>query len=312
MTTRLITHLRHIDLGVPDFATERTFYTGMWGLTEVATDTGLSFLAAEGSPEQYVVRLRQATDKRIDLIAFGAATPADVDTLAVQLGSAGVRMISEPGTVATPGGGYGFRFFDNEGRTVEISADVALRTHRRIEERESIPVRLSHVVVNSADPEATVAFYERHLGFATSDVLMHPHMGRMMWFLRCNDWHHSFAVTRAPHAALHHASFELRGIDEYMRGSGRLLRAGVEKVWGPGRHKAGNNTFSYFLDPQGNTLEYTTELERLDEDTWHPGLHDFSDPDVSDQWGTANPMDEFVARKSFNDPDKGLFVPPPV
>ncbi len=312
MTTRLITHLRHIDLGVPDFATERTFYTGMWGLTEVATDTGLSFLAAEGSPEQYVVRLRQATDKRIDLIAFGAATPADVDTLAVQLGSAGVRMISEPGTVATPGGGYGFRFFDNEGRTVEISAEVALRTHRRIEERESIPVRLSHVVVNSADPEATVAFYERHLGFATSDVLMHPHMGRMMWFLRCNDWHHSFAVTRAPHAALHHASFELRGIDEYMRGSGRLLRAGVEKVWGPGRHKAGNNTFSYFLDPQGNTLEYTTELERLDEDTWHPGLHDFSDPDVSDQWGTANPMDEFVARKSFNDPDKGLFVPPPV
>jgi catechol 2,3-dioxygenase-like lactoylglutathione lyase family enzyme len=312
MTTRLITHLRHIDLGVPDFATERAFYTGMWGLTEVATDTGLSFLAAEGSPEQYVVRLRQATDKRIDLIAFGAATPADVDTLAVQLGSAGVRMISEPGTVATPGGGYGFRFFDNEGRTVEISADVALRTHRRIEERESIPVRLSHVVVNSADPEATVAFYERHLGFATSDVLMHPHMGRMMWFLRCNDWHHSFAVTRAPHAALHHASFELRGIDEYMRGSGRLLRAGVEKVWGPGRHKAGNNTFSYFLDPQGNTLEYTTELERLDEDTWHPGLHDFSDPDVSDQWGTANPMDEFVARKSFNDPDKGLFVPPPV
>ena len=312
MTTRLITHLRHIDLGVPDFATERAFYTGMWGLTEVATDTGLSFLAAEGSPEQYVVRLRQATDKRIDLIAFGAATPADVDTLAVQLGSAGVRMISEPGTVATPGGGYGFRFFDNEGRTVEISAEVALRTHRRIEERESIPVRLSHVVVNSADPEATVAFYERHLGFATSDVLMHPHMGRMMWFLRCNDWHHSFAVTRAPHAALHHASFELRGIDEYMRGSGRLLRAGVEKVWEPGRHKAGNNTFTYFLDPQGNTLEYTTELERLDEDTWHPGLHDFSDPDVSDQWGTANPMDEFVARKSFNDPDKGLFVPPPV
>ena len=53
----------------------------------------------------------------------------------------------------------------------------------------------------------------------------------------------------------------MRGIDEYMRGTGRLLRAGVEKVWGPGRHMAGNNTFSYFLDPHGNTVEYTTELE---------------------------------------------------
>jgi catechol 2,3-dioxygenase-like lactoylglutathione lyase family enzyme len=312
MTDRLITHLRHVDLAVPDLRTQQGFYAGLWGLTEIATDSGLSFLAAEGSPEQYVVRLRQATDKRIDLIAFGAATPADVDTLALRLGRDGVQLVSEPGVLVTPGGGYGFRFFDNEGRTVEVSADVALRAHRKIEERESVPVRLSHVVINSRDPEGTVAFYERHLGFALSDTLMHPRLGTMMWFLRCNDWHHSFAVARGPHASLHHASFELRGIDEYLRGTGRLLRSGVEKIWGPGRHKAGNNTFSYFLDPQGNTVEYTTELERLDEDTWHPGLHDFSDPEVSDQWGTANAMDEFVAAKSFNDPDKGLFVAPPV
>ena len=53
-------------------------------------------------------------------------------------------------------------------------------------------------------------------------------------------------------------------------------------------------------------------LEVLDEDTWHPHLLDFSDPMVSDQWGTANAMDEFVAKKSFNDPDKGVFVAPPV
>ncbi len=310
--TRLITHLRHIAIAAPDFDRELEFYRTLWGLIEVAADSGLSFLAAEGSPEHYVVRLRKAADKRIDLIAFGAASPADVDTLAERLGQDGVRLISQPGAIDTPGGGYGFRFFDNEGRTVEVTADVALRAHRKIEETESIPVRLSHVVINSAEPEATVEFYQRHLGFALSDILMHPNMGHMMWFLRCNDWHHSFAVARCPHASLHHASFELRGIDEYMRGSGRLMRAGVEKVWGPGRHKAGNNTFSYFLDPQGNTVEYTTELERLDEDTWHPGLHDFTDPMVSDQWGTANPMDEFVARKSFNDPDKGLFQAPPV
>jgi hypothetical protein len=97
-----------------------------------------------------------------------------------------------------------------------------------------------------------------------------------------------------------------------MRGTGRLLRSGVEKIWGPGRHLAGNNTFSYFLDPHGNTMEYTTELERVDEDNWHPHLYDFSQPDVADQWGTANTMNEFVARKSFNDADKGLFVAPPV
>ncbi len=309
---RLITHLRHVDLAVPDYRAQLDFYTNAWGLKPEHSDTGITFLAAEGSPEQYVVRLRESVDKRIDLISFGVATNADADALALQLATDGVRLISEPGDLQTPGGGYGFRFFDNEGRTVEISSDVAVRKHRPIEAGESIPVRLSHVVINSADPAATRSFYEKHLSFALSDTLMHPRMGEMMWFMRINAWHHSMAIARCPHPSLHHASFELRGIDEYMRGTGRLLRAGVEKIWGPGRHLAGNNTFSYFLDPNGNTMEYTTELALLDEDAWHPHMYDFSDPEVSDQWGTANAMNEFVAQRSFNDPDKGLFVAPPV
>ena len=311
MTQRLITHLRHVDLAVPDLRTQQEFFTGTWGLTAEHTDSGLTFLAAEGSPEQYVVRLREAADKRIDLISFGAQDAADVDTLAGNLARDGVTLVHEPQALHTPGGGYGFRFFDNEGRTIEVSSDVAVRQHRAVEEGESIPVRLSHVVVNSTDPEGTVAFYEKHLSFALSDTLVHPRMGSMMWFLRTNAWHHSMAIARGPHPSLHHASFEMRGIDEYMRGTGRLLRAGVEKIWGPGRHMAGNNTFCYFLDPHGNTIEYTTALALLDEDTWHPGIHDVSDPMTQDQWGTADPMSESVASTSFNDPDV-VFTPPPV
>jgi catechol 2,3-dioxygenase-like lactoylglutathione lyase family enzyme len=312
MTERLITHLRHVDLAVPDYDKQLEFYTSMWGLKAETTDSGIAFLAAEGSPEQYAVRLRKSHEKRLDLISFGAATPADVDRLAQQLGSDGVQLVHEPGTLTTPGGGYGFRFFDVDGRTIEVSADVEVRRHRKVEEGESIPVKLSHVVINSPNPEATVGFYDKHLSFSLSDTLFSPHMGEVMWFLRTNKWHHSMAIARCPHVSLHHASFEMRGIDEYMRGTGRLLRGGVEKVWGPGRHLAGNNTFSYFLDPHGNTIEYTTELEELDEDTWHPHLYDFSDPEVTDQWGTANPMNEFVAKQSFNDPDPGVHVAPPV
>jgi catechol 2,3-dioxygenase-like lactoylglutathione lyase family enzyme len=312
MTVPTITHLRHIDLAVPDFAKQLDFYSNTWGLRTEHTDTGIAFLAAEGSPENYIVRLRESADKRIDLISFGVASSADVDVLAVTLAADGVKLVSEPGLILTPGGGYGFRFFDNEGRTVEISADVEIRQHRAIEAGESIPVRLSHVVINSPNPDETRAFYEKHLGFRLSDTLMHPRMGEMMWFMRINAWHHSLAIARGPHPSLHHASFEMRDIDSYMRGTGRLLRAGVEKIWGPGRHMAGNNTFSYFLDPHGNTIEYTTELELIDEDTWHPHLYDFTKPEVSDQWGTANQMNEFVASRSFNDVDKGLFVAPPV
>lgn len=309
---RLITHLRHVDLAVPDYARQRDFYSGVWGLTEVASDTGISFLAAEGSPEQYIVRLRRDTEKRLDLIAFGAAAPGDVDALAARLRDASVQLITEPGELDTPGGGYGFRFFDLDGRTVEISAGVAVREHRKLEAKEAVPVRLSHVVLNAPDIAATRSWYETHLGFALSDTLASPHMGEVMHFMRCNPQHHSLAIARGPHTSLHHISFEMRGLDEYMYGTGRLIRSGARMIWGPGRHLAGDNTFSYFLDPHGNTVEYTTELELLDEDTWHPSVHDFSQPEVTDQWGTANPMNELIAKESFNDPDRGVFVAPPV
>ena len=31
-------------------------------------------------------------------------------------------------------------------------------------------------------------------------------------------------------------------------------------------------------------------------DTWHPHIYDLSQPENSDQWGTANPMNEMVGR----------------
>src|SRR5690349_18919017 len=139
---RLITHLRHVDLAVPDFDTQLAFYRDLWKLSLETTDTGIAFLAAAGSPEQYQVRLR-----------------ADADALAEKLGREGVTLVSTPDKMQTPGGGYGFRFFDLEGRTIEVSSDVALRAHRRVEEGESVPVKLSHVVINSPQPEALVAWY---------------------------------------------------------------------------------------------------------------------------------------------------------
>lgn len=311
MTTSLITHLRHFDIAMPNFDEQRAFYRETWGLTEMVNDSGVSFLAAEGSPELYTVRLRKNSEKRVDLVAFGAASPADVDILTEQLIAQGVKLVHEPRKLDTPGGGYGVRFFDNEGRVVEVSADVTVRAHRKIEEREPIPVKLSHVLMNSPTPEATVGWYIDHLGFRLSDT-MRIGDREIMWFLRCNDFHHSFGIVRGPHAAFNHASFEMRGIDEFMRGTGRLNRLGFERFWGPGRHRAGDNTFSYFLDQAGNTVEYSTELEVVDEDTWHPHIYDLNEPENSDQWGTANPMNESIAACSRNDVDRGLFVAPPM
>ena len=194
--------------------------------------------------------------------------------------------------------------------TVPVSGPARVSLSRK--PSMSIPVRLSHVVLNGTDPDRTSQWYTDALGFRLSDTLAGPEMGTVMNFMRCNPRHHSIAFARGPHVSLHHISFEMRGIDEFMRGCGRVIRAGTKKVWGQGRHLAGDNTYSYFLDPENNTIEYTTELAELDEDAWHPHVYDMHDPEVQDQWGTANPMSEAVAKESFNDVDQGLFVAPPV
>ena len=308
---RPITHLRHIALGVPDLERTVAFYRDDWGLDIVATDADTVYLAAHDSTEPYVLRLRATEAKRVDLIALGATDRAAVDALAATLSASGVEIVGAPADLSTPGGGYGVRFFDNEGRTVEVSCDVAAR-EARPDQRAAVPTKLSHVVLNSQNPEATVAFWETHLGFTVSDVLTMPHVGRLMWFMRCNDQHHSVAFARCGHASLHHVSYEMRSIDEYMYATGRVKRSGAELVWGPGRHLAGNNTFSYFLDPVGNTAEFTTALAEVDDDTWESHEHSIADPNVADQWGTAEQMSGEIAAKSFNTPDAGLFAAPPV
>ncbi|MGV9675551.1 VOC family protein [Nocardia sp. NPDC003482] len=302
-----ITRVRHVGLAVPDFRRTVDFYRTLWGLEVVAEDGDIAFFATPAHPEQYILRVRESSDKRLDLIAFAVDTAADVDALAQRLASAGVRLDREPRALDTPGGGYGFRFFDPDGRLVEVSSEVAPRAARALEPRESIPRKLSHVVINSPNVLATKDFYERHLGFRLSDWLEDA-----MCFLRVRTDHHIIAIGRGPHVSLNHVSFEMRGIDEFMRGTGRLIRSGHTPLWGPGRHSAGDNTFTYFTDPTGNVVEYTTELQQIpDDDAWEPHVYT-TDPEQADQWGTAGSMRERMVPAMLNEPDRGLWTPAPV
>lgn len=311
MTQRLVSHLRYAALAVPNYEVERDFFIKHWGLTEVHMAEGLSYFAAEGSNEPFILRLRK-DDKRVDLAGFAVRNREDIQALAAKLHGEDVRFVHEPQELTGFSGGYGFRVFDGDGRVLEFATGYEKREARKIREREPIPAKLSHVVFNSANLNQTAQWYIDHLDFTISDSLVRPDGTDMMHFLRCNENHHSIAIAMGPHHALHHLSFEMRGIEEWMRGAGKILRSGARMIWGPGRHNAGDNTFAYFLDPAGNTIEYTTELSMVDDDSWEAHKHDISQLSTQDQWGTAQEMSELVARESFNDIDKGLFVAPPV
>ena len=305
MASNGVTALRYLGLAVPDFETERAFMGGAWGLKETDGGSDIAYLAAESSAEPYVMRLRKADERRLDVIAFAAADEAAVEAMAARLAGAGVKLISEPGPLQGPGGGYGFRFFDLDGRTVEVSANVVERAARELDRGESIPASLSHVVLHTPDVKKAADFYVQHLGFRVSDWL-----GDFMCFLRCNAIHHCVAFMPGP-PTLNHAAFEMRDVEEMMRGVGRLTRQDVVLGWGPGRHVAGNNAFSYFLSPSGAVVEYTAEVERVDDAAWTPTVYR-PGPDTMDQWGTSMMDGRGPQKLGHAHPDPGLWQPPPL
>ena len=173
---------------------------------------------------------------------------------------------------------------------------------RELKVGESIPEALSHVVLHSPDMQGLVKFYEDGLGFKVSDWI-----AKFMVFLRCNPAHHRLAILPGK-PALNHVAFDVSSIDEMMRGLGRLTKGGVTLSWGPGRHTAGNNTFTYYLTPNGNAVEYTSDLEQVDEATWVPKHYEFR-PDITDQWGTGRIIMGNVPHQTM-DADMGLWCVP--
>ena len=75
---------------------------------------------------------------------------------------------------------------------------------------------------------------------------------------------------RANGPTLNHVAYEMENIDGLMRGAGRLKSRGFNIEWGVGRHGPGNNVFSYFVEPNGFVVEYTTEVEQIDEAEYIP------------------------------------------
>ncbi len=292
-----VTEIRYVGYGVPDLAAEQAFYRDVWGLRQAEARDGMVYLAAEGHDEPYVVRLRQAAEKRIDVIGLAAETRADVEALCEKVKVAGCEIVFEPRPLDGPGGGYGFRFFSKDGLSFEISSDVARGPARALSRWEGVPERISHIVLHSPDHKTTVQFFIDVLGFRLSDWL-----GDFMAFLRCNAWHHRIAILPGP-PCLNHVAYDVLSVDDMMRGIARLKGEGFDIQWGPGRHTAGDNTFSYFVTPNGFVVEYTSGLEAVGFDGHEAKVHPPS-AQVMDQWGIGVGGPQTMPHPEA---DKGLF-----
>ena len=272
--------LRGIMMRGPGLTQTLPFYEDMWGLNLAHRDDGEALLRGTGA-EPFLYGLRDGPIFGIEYLHFAMPDRASMEALHAQATAKGACVLGAPAPFDDFAGGWGFELLDPDNRRLRFRTEA-----RKLDEQTewAKPRKVSHVVLNTADMEGVQAFYESTLGFRVSD-----YSADQMVFLRCNTDHHSIALVRSNYPSVNHVAFEMPTLDEFMRGIGRMKQKGHVPTWGPGRHGPGNNPFAYFVSPSGFVIEFTSELQQIDETTHEAKVWSRADPEAMDQWMTAGP-----------------------
>ncbi|MES2399761.1 MAG: VOC family protein [Pseudomonadota bacterium] len=282
MTSPTIAALRSVALNVPDLARAESFYTDVWKLTVIAREDGAIYLRGTGA-DHHLLSLHAGGDKpQIRHITFRAHSEAALADITKNTVAAGGSITRPVGTLTDPAGGTGLTVRDQDGRLIQVV--FGDKRHGDAGEKKDHPMRLAHVVVNAHDIPKSQKFFEEALGFRLIDRT------RIMAFMNCNADHHSLALGDADNDALNHIAFVMPELESVMRGGGRMKDAGHGIEWGPGRHGPGNNAFNYFIDPFGVVIEYTADVQQVD-DSYKVGMpDDWKWPAGRvDHWGISAP-----------------------
>ena len=283
MASPWISGLRSVALFVPDLDRAEHFYTQTWRLDVAHRAADAIYLRGSGSDAYLLALHRGGENPQVRQVTLRARYREALDAIAAHVLQAGGKVLAQPHELSRdPAGGVGIKLQDPHGRTFQVVFGDAQRAQDP--PTPDRPIRLTHVVLNSHAVDETQRFLQDALGFRLADRTA------IMAFMNCDRDHHTIAIGIQDNDALNHIAFLMPDFDSVMRGGGRMADAGFPIQWGPGRHGPGNNLFNYFIDPFGVVIEYTAEVEQIDDrHVAHGPDHWRWPPGRVDQWGISPP-----------------------
>jgi catechol-2,3-dioxygenase len=295
-----VSRISHLSLKTPRLEAMVRHYTVILGLTHVGTVGDTVHLAcSDGTP---ALELSPGDAPSLDHLAFDLHAGVDIDTAARSLEKLGLSPATWEGVA--PADTESLRLTDPDGAVLQIMARKQLYTATS-QPHEGIgvkPFKLGHVASRVDKLSEVIGFYQSGLGFRFSDSI-----GDDFVFMRCNMDHHSVNFLRvgAPRH-VHHFAFELQDWGHVKLAADELWSYGIGLIWGPGRHGAGHNLFTYHYDPDGNIVELFAELDKMSNEgagvfdwrPWHDG------PQYPKRWDPAWPAN---APWGSHPPEKFLF-----
>lgn len=264
------------------------FYRDLMGLELVSMDEHSASLRC--SRDHHNLMLYQASEAGIKRAAYKLASPEDLQLAFTAFQAAGMAPSwLEPAACAALSQGPTFRAREpHSGLQLEFydrMTQLALPYQPSVTKIE----RIGHVVIGARDYPRSVETLSQVFNFSVSDFVE----DKFSW-MRCypNPLHHTLAVGQSQRDHLHHINFMVTDIDDIGQAINRLERAGVQIVFGPGRHLPSTSIFLYFLDPDGMTMEFSFGMEELHEGSARlPRMLEMH-PRTMDIWGSS-PHEQF-------------------
>lgn len=282
MVSRFIKRMAHVALRVPDLDASVAWATTVMGLREAERVDGVSYLTHTTCHHslQYIAGDRLA----LDHVAMEAHDGDVLSELTERVREHGLDMLSTG--VEERGLHRAVRFRGPEGHVFEVFAgmdcDEPEFTSRGVPTR-----RFGHPTITCEDTHGARDLFADVLDFRLSDEIGDG----LLFFLRCNPEHHGIGIQRgAP--GLNHYAWNVESLATLGLLGDTLAKNGGRFIWGPGRHGAGNNLFTYHFDPAGAVVEYYADLYHVwDEGTYVPGKWSLEDHRGQNMWGPTTPQE---------------------
>ncbi len=283
----------HSEVRVNDLAQALDFYTGVFGLVELAREDGVVYLGC-GFDENYDMAIREGGTGVVHY-ALRVENEDVLELYARRLGEQGVSVERRDGS--EPGQEKAIRFPIPGAIEMElclVADNRQIETYRPAHPSTGIkPLDGDHVNIMANDVKGLSEWFRDVLDFKFSDVIV---LGDDHWaasWIRMSWGHHDVGIfgSESTTETLHHIAWACSSFDHMKIAADALAAEGIRLELGMSRHPVGANLYAYFWEPGGNRFELTCEGAIIDPRTEPRFWDGFGD--TLDAWGETIPPDTF-------------------
>lgn len=253
----LIRQMGYVVISTPDPDESARDLAEIVGLKVTERSDASVFMSANDRRCEVVYKLGEKAG--VVVIGLEAMDAASVDEVTRRAIADGLVIIDDK--PAIDGVERAVRFATPFGPVFEVHTPVARNQPRRHIGTGGRPKRLEHVNLRVTDTRGFRDLALGTLGMKLSDRTTNDELS---WYRAWDGYHHTLAVGQGN--CLHHYAFDAHAIEDLIQIADSLVIKERTLLWGPGRHGAGDNIFTYYRDPNGCAVETSVGLARIEND----------------------------------------------